>query len=80
MQGPSTSCGAVARISPKAQLQNLVATRPPVGTMRAQEIDCPIVKWPAALLIQNFEGFLVNTGQRAVAWFRKECGWKGVDS
>ncbi len=32
--------------------------------MKAVEIDCPIVKWPAALLMQNVEGFLVNTGQR----------------
>ncbi len=67
VQGPSASSDAtpVARISPrKAQLQVLAATKPPVGRMEAQEIDCPNVKWPAALPMQNVEGFLVKTGQR----------------
>ena len=67
VQGPGDASGAtpVARISlGKAQLQALAAIKPPVGRMKAQEIDCPIVKRPAALLMQNVEGFLLITGQR----------------
>ncbi len=47
MQGPSASSDAtpVTRISPrKAELQALAAVKPPVGKIKTQEIDCPIVK------------------------------------
>ena len=54
-----------ARISPKkAQQAAIVAARPPPTEIKVEEIDCPMMKWPAALLMQNVEEFLVNTAQR----------------
>ncbi len=51
-----------ARISPKkAHQAAIVAAKPAPTKITAEEIDCPIVKWPAALLMQNVESFLVNT-------------------
>ncbi len=60
VQGPRPSSGArpVVRVSPRnAQSQALAATKPPVGSMKAQEIDCPIVKWPAALVMKMQKTF-----------------------
>ncbi len=57
-----------ARISPKkAQQAAIVAAKPPPTRTTAEEIDCHIVQWPAALLLQNVESFLVNT-------VRDSCG------
>ena len=45
-----------ARISPKkSQQAAIVAAKPPPAKITAEEIDCPIVKWPASLLMQNVE-------------------------
>ncbi len=66
-----------ARLSPKkAQQAAIVAAKPPLAKITAEEVDCPIVKWPAALLMQKVENFLVNTAQRQL-WLgsrRKAAG------
>ncbi len=50
------------RISPKkAQQAAIIAAKPPVARITAEEIDCSLVKWPAAFLM---ESFLMNTAQR----------------
>ncbi len=66
-----------ARISPKkAQQAAIVAAKPPPTKITAEEIHCPLVKWPAALRTKNVENFLVNTAQRQL-WLgsrRKAAG------
>ena len=42
----------------------MVAAKPPLARITVKEVHCPLVKWPAALLMQNVEALLVNTAQR----------------
>ncbi len=68
-----------ARISPKkAQQAAIVAAKPPPAKITPEEIDCPIVKWPAALLMQKVESFLVNTAQRRL-WLGSRRNAAGKD-
>ena len=81
MQGSSASSNAnsVTKVSPrKVQLQALTATKTPFSRIKPQEIDCAIVKWPAAVLMQNVEGFLVNTRQREL-WLGSRRNAAGKD-
>ena len=50
--------------SPVKPVESSVLKR--LQKQEALQIDCPIVKYPAAILIQNVENFLVKTSEREI--------------
>ncbi len=52
------------RKSPKKPLEDAVSKR--LKLMEASKLECPITKYPAAIRMQNMEGFLVNLSERQI--------------